>query len=48
MLIHWLFGIVVEIMFVVFIYALKEVVRPGVLWFLRDLINLNGHVIRVL
>lgn len=35
--IHWLFGMVYVYYFASFIVLLREVLRPGVLWFLRNL-----------
>lgn len=35
--VHWLFGIVYVYYFAAFIALLREVLRPGVLWFLRNL-----------
>ena len=37
MAIHWLVGMVYVFYFASFILLLREVLRPGVLWFLRDL-----------
>jgi E3 ubiquitin-protein ligase MARCH6 len=35
--IHWMFGMVYVYYFATFIVLLREVLRPGVLWFLRNL-----------
>lgn len=35
--VHWLFGIVYVYYFAAFIALSREVLRPGVLWFLRNL-----------
>lgn len=35
--IHWMFGMVYVYYFASFIVLLREVLRPGVLWFLRNL-----------
>ena len=37
MFIHWLVGMVYIFYFASFILLLREVLRPGVLWFLRNL-----------
>lgn len=37
MFIHWLVGMVYVYYFASFVLLLREVVRPGVLWFLRNL-----------
>jgi E3 ubiquitin-protein ligase DOA10 len=37
MFIHWLVGMVYVYYFASFILLLREVLRPGVLWFLRNL-----------
>lgn len=37
MFIHWLVGMVYVFYFASFILLLREVLRPGVLWFLRNL-----------
>lgn len=34
---HWLFGMVYVFYFASFVLLLREVLRPGVLWFLRNL-----------
>lgn len=35
--VHWMFGMVYVYYFAAFISLLREVLRPGVLWFLRNL-----------
>lgn len=35
--VHWMFGMVFVYYFAAFISLLREVLRPGVLWFLRNL-----------
>ena len=35
--IHWLIGMVYVFYFASFVILLREVLRPGVLWFLRNL-----------
>ena len=35
--IHWLIGMVYVFYFATSVYLLREVLRPGVLWFLRNL-----------
>ena len=40
MFLHWLVGMVYVFYFASFVLLLREVLRPGVLWFLR---NLNDH-----
>ena len=37
MFMHWLFGMVYVFYFASFILLLREILRPGVLWFLRNL-----------
>jgi E3 ubiquitin-protein ligase DOA10 len=37
MFIHWLVGMVYVFYFASFVLVLREVLRPGVLWFLRNL-----------
>lgn len=37
MFVHWLVGMVYVFYFASFILLLREVLRPGVLWFLRNL-----------
>ncbi|ODN03068.1 E3 ubiquitin-protein ligase MARCH6 [Orchesella cincta] len=37
MFLHWLFGMIYVFYFASFILLLREVLRPGVLWFLRNL-----------
>lgn len=37
MFVHWLIGMVYVFYFASFMYILKEVLRPGVLYFLRNL-----------
>jgi Protein involved in mRNA turnover and stability len=37
MFIHWLLGMIYVYYFASFILLLREVLRPGVLWFLRNL-----------
>lgn len=37
MFIHWLVGMVYVFYFASFMYILREVLRPGALWFLRNL-----------
>jgi E3 ubiquitin-protein ligase MARCH6 len=37
MFMHWLFGMIYVFYFASFILLLREVLRPGVLWFLRNL-----------
>lgn len=37
MFLHWLVGILCAFYFASFVLLLREVLRPGVLWFLRNL-----------
>ena len=37
MFLHWLVGMVYVFYFASFVLLLREVLRPGVLWFLRNL-----------
>jgi E3 ubiquitin-protein ligase MARCH6 len=44
--IHWLVGMVYIFYFASFVMLLREVLRPGVLWFLRNLNDQNFHPIQ--
>lgn len=48
MFIHWLVGMVYVYYFASFVLLLREVVRPGVLWFLRNLNDPDFSPIQVL
>ncbi|KDR21143.1 E3 ubiquitin-protein ligase MARCH6 [Zootermopsis nevadensis] len=48
MLIHWLVGMAYVYCFAQFILLLREVLRPGVLWFLRNLNYLHFSPIQIL
>ena len=43
---HWLAGMVYIFYFASFVMLLREVLRPGVLWFLRNLNDQNFHPIQ--
>lgn len=46
MFLHWLTGMVFIFYFASFVVLLREVLRPGVLWFLRNLNDHNFHPIQ--
>ncbi|XP_074644624.1 E3 ubiquitin-protein ligase MARCHF6-like isoform X2 [Tubulanus polymorphus] len=46
MFIHWLVGMIYVFYFASFILLLREVIRPGVLWFLRNLNDPDFHPIQ--
>ena len=46
MFIHWLVGMIYVFYFASFILLLREVLRPGVLWFLRNLNDPDFHPIQ--
>ena len=46
--IHWMFGMVYVYYFATFIVLLREVLRPGVLWFLRNLNDPDFSPIQVI
>ena len=46
MFIHWLVGMVYVFYFASFILLLREVLRPGVLWFLRNLNDPNFNPVQ--
>lgn len=46
--IHWMFGMVYVYYFASFIVLLREVLRPGVLWFLRNLNDPDFNPIQVI
>lgn len=48
MFIHWLVGMVYVYYFASFVLLLREVVRPGVLWFLRNLNDPDFSPIQVI
>lgn len=43
---HWLAGMIFIFYFASFVVLLREVLRPGVLWFLRNLNDPNFHPIQ--
>ncbi len=45
MFLHWLAGIIFIFYLASFVMLLREVLRPGVLWFLRNLDDHNFHPI---
>ena len=45
MFLHWLAGIIFIFYLASFVMLLREVLRPGVLWFLRNLNDQNFHPI---
>ena len=45
MFIHWLAGMIFIFYLASFVMLMREVVRPGVLWFLRNLNDQNFHPI---
>lgn len=45
--IHWLIGMVYVFYFASFVILLREVLRPGVLWFLRNLNDPDFNPIQV-
>ncbi len=45
MFIHWLVGMIFIFYLASFVLLMREVVRPGVLWFLRNLNDQNFHPI---
>lgn len=46
MFLHWLAGMIFVFYFASFVVLLREVLRPGVLWFLRNLNDQNFHPIQ--
>ncbi len=44
---HWLFGMVYVFYFASFVILLREILRPGVLWFLRNLNDPDFNPIQV-
>jgi len=46
MFLHWLVGMVFVFYFASFVLLLREVVRPGVLWFLRNLNDPDFHPVQ--
>lgn len=44
---HWLFGMIYIYYFAFFVLLLREVVRPGVLWFLQNINDPDFHPIQV-
>ena len=46
MFLHWLAGMIFIFYFASFVVLLREVFRPGVLWFLRNLNDQNFHPIQ--
>ena len=46
MFLHWLAGMIFIFYFASFVILLREVLRPGVLWFLRNLNDQNFHPIQ--
>ena len=46
MFLHWLAGMIFIFYFASFVVLLREVLRPGVLWFLRNLNDQNFHPIQ--
>lgn len=47
-LVHWAVGFMFMILFLLSVHLLREVLRPGVLWFLHDLNDPNTHYITVI
>ena len=47
MFVHWLVGMVYVFYFASFVILLREVLRPGVLWFLRNLNDPDFNPIQV-
>lgn len=45
MFLHWLAGMIFIFYLASFVMLLREVLRPGVLWFLRNLNDQNFHPI---
>ena len=46
MFLHWLVGMVYVFYFASFVLLLREVLRPGVLWFLRNLNDPDFHPVQ--
>lgn len=46
MFLHWLAGMIFVFYFASFVVLLREILRPGVLWFLRNLNDQNFHPIQ--
>jgi hypothetical protein len=46
MFIHWLVGMVYIFYFASFVLLLREIIRPGVLWFLRNLNDPDFHPVQ--
>ena len=46
MFLHWLAGMIFIFYLASFVMLLREVLRPGVLWFLRNLNDQNFHPIQ--
>ena len=46
MFLHWLAGMIFIFYFASFVVLLREVLRPGVMWFLRNLNDQNFHPIQ--
>ena len=46
MFLHWLAGMIFVFYFASFVILLREILRPGVLWFLRNLNDQNFHPIQ--
>ncbi len=46
MFLHWLAGMIFVFYFASLVVLLREVLRPGVLWFLRNLNDHNFHPIQ--
>lgn len=45
MFLHWLAGMIFIFYLASFVMLLREILRPGVLWFLRNLNDQNFHPI---
>ena len=46
MFLHWLAGMIFVFYFASLVVLLREIIRPGVLWFLRNLNDQNFHPIQ--
>ena len=46
MFLHWLAGMIFIFYLASFVMLLREVLRPGVLWFLRNLNDQNFHPVQ--
>ena len=46
MFLHWLGGMIFVFYFASLVVLLREILRPGVLWFLRNLNDQNFHPIQ--